>query len=61
MTTPKKRKNKMIRLNPKAKPAPKGQYLDVDEANFLINNDLPLNYKNGRKQFSKKNNGEEVK
>lgn len=60
MTQP-KRKNKMIRLQPKSKPAPRGQYLDVDEANFLINNDLPLNYKNGRKQFNRKNNGKKVK
>ena len=51
----------MIRLKPKAKPTPKGQYLDVDEANFLINNDLPINYKNGRKQFSRSNNGKKVK
>ena len=51
----------MIRLQPKSKPAPRGQYLDVDEANFLINNDLPLNYKNGRKQFNKSNNGKGVK
>jgi len=56
-----KRKNKMIRLNPKSKPTPKGQYMDVDEANFLINNDLPINYKNGRKQFNKNNNGKKVK
>lgn len=56
-----KRKNKMIRLEKKAKPTPKGTMLDVDYANYLINNDLPINYDNGRKQFSKSNNGKKVK
>jgi hypothetical protein len=51
----------MVRLNPKDKPPIKGKYPNIDEIDFLINNDLPLNNENGRKQFSKKNNGEEVK
>ena len=34
MTQP-KRKNKMIRLKPKAKPTPKGTIIDVDYANYF--------------------------
>ena len=61
MTQHKKRKNKMVRLNPKEKTPIKGKYPNIDEMNFLINNDLPLNNENGRKQFNKKNNGKGVK
>jgi len=61
MTQHKKRRNNMVRLNPKDKPPIKGKYPNIDEIDFLINNNLPLNNENGRKQFSKKNNGEEVK
>ena len=56
-----KRKNKMIRLEKKAKPTPKGTIIDVDYANYLINNDLPINYDNGKKRFNKSNNGKDVK
>lgn len=51
----------MIRLKPKAKPTPKGTIIDVDYANYLINNDLPINYDNGKKRFNKSNNGKDVK
>ena len=58
----KKRRNSMVRLNPKQKSvSPKGEYVDIDEATFIIENNLPLNYKNGRKRFNKSNNGKGVK
>ena len=57
MTQHKKRKNKMVRLNPKEKPPIKGKYPNIDEMNFLINNDLPLN----NEKFNRKNNGTGVK
>ena len=57
MTQHKKRKNKMVRLNPKEKPPIKGKYPNIDEINFLINNDLPLN----NEKFNRKNNGTGVK
>ena len=57
----KKRRNSMIRLNPKQKSAPKGKYPDVEEVEFLINNNLPFSYENKREQFNKKNNGKGVK
>lgn len=56
-----KRKNKMVRLIKKSTKPTKAHYPNVDEMNFLINNDLPLNYKNGRERFSKSNNGKDVK
>ena len=57
MSMKKKRKNKMVRLNPKEKPPIKGKYPNIDEINFLINNDLPLN----NEKFNRKNNGKGVK
>ncbi len=61
MTPRPQRRNKIIRLNPKTKPTPTGQHMEVEEANFLINNDLPIDYRKERKQFSKSNNGKKVK
>jgi hypothetical protein len=45
----------MIRLKPKKGIFNKATYIDVDKANFLIYNDLPLNYKHGTRQ--KNNSG----
>jgi hypothetical protein len=47
----------MVRLNPKEKSPIKGKYPNIDEMNFLINNDLPLN----NEKFNRKNNGKGVK
>ena len=51
----------MVRLVKKSIKSTKAHYPNIDEMNFLINNDLPLNYKNGRKRFNKANNGKDVK